>query len=145
MKDTHSSENLLKRIDELPSESDRLKQALEAAEDLVFKYENFLENMEDRYFEVDLKGNFKFANKVFRDRLNIKPCEIQDTNYREFGKQNVNNLLLKKFNQIYKTGIPQRIRWEGPPTTDGKNSYMEILVFLMKNRNGEPIGFQAIA
>jgi len=144
MKDIPSREELLTKLEKMETESSYLEQALRAAEDRAFKYENFLENMEDRYFEVDLKGNYLYVNKAHRDRLNIDPGLIKDSSYRDYGDRDLNDFYFKRFNQVYQTGLPARIRTERTNIRGDQKIYVENLVSLMKNREGEPIGFQGI-
>src|SRR5271156_3778328 len=65
-----------------------------------------LDNIEDAYFEVDLRGIYVFANEAYC-RLYSRPREqVIGSSYKQFQDPERAGLLRDIYNQIYRTGQP---------------------------------------
>ncbi len=115
--------------------------ALQASEE---KYRTILENIEDGYFEVDLQGNFTFYNDATCEILGYAPDELMGVNNREYMDEATARHIYRIFNTVYRTGNPS------PPVTwelirrDGTRCFVETMVSLIRDTDGEPIGFRGI-
>jgi PAS domain S-box-containing protein len=120
------------------------KRAEELLQEREEKYRTLLENMEEGYFEVDLRGNFILVNdslcKIFRGSRDA----LMGLNYKKYSNQEEAQKLYKAYNQVYNTGQPvELIGWEFT-RMDGARGFIESSVYLMRNAQGEPIGFRGI-
>ncbi len=109
------------------------------------KYRTILENIEDGYYEVDIKGNFTFFNDSMCRILGYSQEEMMGINNRHFTDKENAKKLFKTFNEVYKTGKPAKeFGWE-IIRKDGNKRYIAVSVSLQKNSSGESIGFRGIA
>jgi len=120
------------------------KEAEEALGRSEEKYRTILEDMEDSYFEVDLAGNFTFANDSTCRSLGYPREETVGMNYRDFTSEEDVGVVYQAFNQVYRTGQPARdISWT-VVRKDGTRGIVEASVFLLRDDEGEIIGFRGI-
>ncbi|MFX1364394.1 MAG: PAS domain-containing sensor histidine kinase [Promethearchaeota archaeon] len=110
------------------------------------KYLNIINNMMEGYFEIDLKGNFLYANVYFCKTLNYSKEELIGKNYHFIYEKKTCERLFNIFTQIYKTGIPH------PPeevikvvTNKGKLLYVEGSIHLLYDSEGYKVGFYGLA
>jgi PAS domain S-box-containing protein len=109
------------------------------------KYSTILDNIEDGYFEVDLKGNFTFFNDALCRLIGYSATSMAGMNYRQYMDEENSKKVFHTFNQVYKTGEPVRIfDWE-IIQVNGAKSHVDASVSLMTDRKGNPIGFRGIA
>ncbi|MDI7261820.1 MAG: PAS domain S-box protein, partial [Thermodesulfobacteriota bacterium] len=108
------------------------------------RYRTILENIEDGYFEVDLAGNFTFFNDAVCRMLGYSRDEIMGMNNQQYTDPENAKKLYNAFNKVYRTGIPTKgFEWE-IIRKDGTKLYGEVSVSLIRNPNGQPIGFRGI-
>jgi PAS domain S-box-containing protein len=120
----------------------RSKAALQQSEE---KYRAILDNIEDGYFEVDLKGSFTFFNGALSRLLGYSPSAMAGMNYRDYMDEANAQKVYQTFNRVYETGKPAKgIDWE-IIKVDGFKSYLNASVTLMTDAAGNPIGFRGIA
>jgi PAS domain S-box-containing protein len=124
------------------SERKQIETALRESEE---KYRSILENMEDGYFEVDTSGNFIFYNDAMCKILGYEHNSLKGMNNRQYmDKENAQNVF-HAFNHVYRTGKSYKaLDWE-LIRKDGTTCNVETSVSLLKNGNGQPIGFKGIA
>ena len=67
-----------------------------------------MDEMEEWYFEIDLKGNFTFFNDILADALGLSRDDLIGKNYREFIKKEDSASISRLFYQIFKTGRSTR-------------------------------------
>jgi PAS domain S-box-containing protein len=109
------------------------------------KYRTILENIEDGYFEVDLKGNFTFFNDSFCRILGYPPSEMAGMNNRQFLDEINANAVTETFNHVYHTGKPAKgFDWE-VIKADGSRGHVDASVTLIRDEAGNRIGFRGIA
>ena len=130
--------------EEVRQELTERKQAEEALRESEEKYRTILESIEDGYFDVDIAGNFTFFNDALCKIFGLTEEELIGKNFRVFADQETNKEGYKTFNKIYTTGKPVKgFDWE-IKRKDGSNSYIEASVYLRKDSEGQPIGFQGV-
>ena len=109
------------------------------------RYRVLIEEVADGFYEVDLKGNFKFFNKALCRIFGYSRQKIQNSNFRAFMDENNAKIALEAFNKIYRTGEGLvDISWE-IIRKDGERRYLEISASLITDNGGQPIGFRGIA
>ncbi|MGB9700615.1 MAG: PAS domain S-box protein [Thermodesulfobacteriota bacterium] len=123
------------------TERRRFEEALRQGEE---KYRAIVEGMEEGYYEVDLAGNFTFVNEALARMVGYHKEELIGMNNREYMDEETAKKVFKIFNQVYKTGEPYRwIDWE-IISRDGRKRIHEGSVSLMRNTQGEVIGFRGV-
>jgi diguanylate cyclase (GGDEF)-like protein/PAS domain S-box-containing protein len=121
------------------------RQAEEALYQSEERYRTIVEQMEDGYFETDLRGNFTFANDAECRNLGYPREELLGMRSRQYADEENAKALYDLFVGVYKTGVPVKAHDLKLFKKDGTNSYNEISVSLIRNSKGEPIGFRGIA
>ncbi len=124
----------------------RYKQTEDASDLKEKRYRTILEEMDEGYFEVDLKGNFTFVNDAQCRDLGYSREELVGMNYRQYcSDEEAVKGLFNQFNTIYKTGQPSRgIPWEFV-SKDGKRHFNEVSASLIRDAEGKPAGFRGIS
>ena len=109
------------------------------------KYRTILDNIEDGYFEVDLKGNFTFFNDSACRILGYSPAKMPGMNNRQFMDEINAKKVFETFNRVYNTGKPTRgFDWE-IIRADGSKGHVDASVTLITDEGGNRIGFRGIA
>jgi diguanylate cyclase (GGDEF)-like protein/PAS domain S-box-containing protein len=108
------------------------------------RYRGIIENIEDGYYEVNLRGDAFFCNDAYLKILGYSREEWLSMNYREYSNKENAQRLFEIFNGIYRTGIPVNgIEWEFR-RRDGSVINIEETVSLMRDAQGEPFGFRGV-
>lgn len=118
-----------------------LKEAQRALAESERKYRTILETMEEGYGEVDLKGNFTFCNDALCRIHGRSREEMIGMNNREYTTPETAKRIFKIYNGIYKTGIPAKIVNYEIIRKDGSIAMVEDSAALLRDENGDPIGF----
>jgi PAS domain S-box-containing protein len=122
-------------------ERDRSKVAKVKAEE---KLRTVLANIEDGYYELDLRGNLTFFNPTLSKYMGYTEQELLGMNNRQFMSEEMAKKVYKVFNEVYRTGIPSfGSDWE-ILTKTGDIRYFETAVSLLRDSKGEPVGFRCI-
>lgn len=119
----------------------RLEAALEKSEE---RYRTVLDEVQDAYFEVDLAGNFTFVNDSCCRHLGYSREELMGMSYRVFIAKEDVEAVYRAFNQVYRTGEPNRGFGYKVIRKDGSIGYAEISVSLLRDEEGRAIGFRGI-
>jgi len=109
------------------------------------KYRTIIENIQDGYFEVDLAGNFTFANDARCRELGYTRDELIGMNKRQFTDKETGKKLFEAFNKVYRTGEPVKGLDEEVIRKDGTKAFIELSVSLIRDSEGKPIGFRAFS
>jgi len=120
------------------------KQAEEQLRNSEERYRNIIENIEDGYFEVDLKGNMIFANPSALRILGYDKEELNGVNYRRYMDEENARKVFTTFNSVFRTGMPARaFDWE-LIKRKGERIFVETSVSLVRDGEGKPTGFRGI-
>ncbi len=123
----------------------RLEKSEEALRQSEEKYRSILDNIDEGYFEVDLKGNFTFFNSALCRLLGYSPTAMAGMNNRQFMDEENAKKVFLTFNRVYETGKPTKgFDWE-IINSDGSKSQVDASVSLMTDSEGDPIGFRGMA
>jgi PAS domain S-box-containing protein len=126
---------------EIINERKRAEDALSKSEE---KYRTIIENMEDGYHEVDLKGNFTFFNESMLNILGYEREDLLGMNNRQYADEENTRKVYKVYNQVYRTGEPVKdFEWQ-IIRKDGDRRDIEVSISLIRNMEGHPIGFRGI-
>ena len=122
------------------------KQAEEALKQSEERYRTILEEMEDAYSEVDLAGNFTFVNNAVCRDLGYSMEELigKSINYKDFTVEEDIESVFRAFNEVYRTGVPNKgFPWK-TIRKDGSHGFAETSISLLRNGRGEIIGFRCV-
>jgi PAS domain S-box-containing protein len=103
------------------------------------------ENIEDGYYEVDLKGNFTFFNAAMARITGYSHEELIGKNNREMMDKYNTKQVFQVFNKVYLTGLATKaFDWE-LIRKDGSRCVLEVSISLRRSITGEAVGFMGIA
>lgn len=118
--------------------------ALEELRKSEEKHLAIIENIEEGYYESDLKGNLTFFNSSMCQLLGYAREELIGINSRQFTDKENAKKLFKTFYEVYKTGNPAKeFDWQ-VIRKDGTIRHIEASVSQLKDSSGKPIGFRGI-
>jgi len=120
------------------------KQAEAALQESEKKYRTILEGIEDSYLEVDLAGNFQFFNDSFCKMLGYSREELTGMNNQDVTDKANAKKVYQIFTEVYNTEKPAiGVDWE-IIKKDGTQRYVETSVSLIRDQQGQRIGFRGI-
>jgi PAS domain S-box-containing protein len=103
-----------------------------------------LDSLEEGYFEVDLAGNFTFFNNAPVKWTGYSKRELMSMNNRQFQDEETAKKIYQIYNKVYRTGErASPFDWE-IILKDGTRRWVETSVSLIRDSNGQPIGFRGI-
>ncbi|NPU83012.1 MAG: PAS domain S-box protein [Syntrophaceae bacterium] len=121
------------------------KRAEEALRESETKYRHILEDMDDAYFELDLRGDLVFFNEALVRRTGYTREELTGMNYRKYVSPETSKLVSKVFLEIYKTGQAVRLFDYEVIMKDGQIKNYESWANLLSDEQGRPAGFRGMA
>jgi PAS domain S-box-containing protein len=109
------------------------------------RYRLFFEDVADGFYETDLHGHFRFLNAAFTRIFGYPAEDMLGRSFRDFMDERSARLAFEDFNRIYRTGRDiDHARWE-ITREDGQTRVLEISARLIKDENGQRLGFRGIA
>jgi len=142
------SERVLVRFNSKPDQKKKIKpfaagktESLCNAEE---RYAAILEGIEEGYFEVDLAGNMAFFNEALCRISGYPREELLGMNNRDYTDPETAETMFAIFHEIYTTGKPAKVKDYKIIRQDGAPCSVELSASLMRDSNGEPIGFRGI-
>ncbi|MCP4757049.1 MAG: response regulator [Proteobacteria bacterium] len=130
-------EELLQDIKQRKETEEKLRQSEE-------RYRKILEEIEEIYYEVDLTGAFTFFNEAVVRSLGYSKDELMGMTYRQYLDSKNAEQVYEYYNRVYKTDLPATFDYE-MTKRDGTCRQIESSISLIKDKNGDPIGFRGIA
>ncbi len=108
------------------------------------KYRNVLLNIEEGYYEVDLKGGFTFHNETMRNMLGYDDNEMSGLNFRRYLDRRYADKVIRVGKEVYRTGkAAKAIDWR-LIRKNKETLHIEASISLMMDRDGAPVGFRGI-
>jgi PAS domain S-box-containing protein len=108
------------------------------------KFRIILENIEEGYYEVDLKGNFTFVNSAMSKIVGYPKEKLIGMNNREYLDEESAKKVYQVFNRVFKTGKPSRITDIEIRHKDGARFWIEFSAALRQGRDNRPVGFRGL-
>jgi diguanylate cyclase (GGDEF)-like protein/PAS domain S-box-containing protein len=109
------------------------------------RYRTIMDETHDDYYEVDLAGNFTFANDAWCLSVGYTVEELIGINYRATTAKDEAKIIYKAFNQVYLTGQPIRALTTKFVRKDGSYGIGELSAFPIRNDKGDIIGFRGVS
>ena len=108
------------------------------------KYRTILENIQDGYYEVDVKGNFTFFNDQMCKVLGYGEHELKGMNHQTYTDRDNTGKVCSAYNKVYRTGDPIKGFAYEVIRKDGAKRYVEASVSLLTDASGHRVGFRGI-
>ena len=135
-------DNALGMAHERLAEQLKVQSALQESEE---QYRTIIEQMVEGYFELDLAGNYTFANDAECKISGYSREELIGMNNRQYQDEENANKAYQVFSRIYKTGKTVKSLEAEVIKKDGAKGFIEISVSLKRDAEGKPIGFQGFS
>jgi PAS domain S-box-containing protein len=127
----------------------RMSQTIQAREKALReserKYRLILQNIQDGYYETDLKGNLVFFNNALCRILGYTAEDLKGVNYQSLMSPADAERTFETFNAIYRTGRPARAVEGKIIQKSGAEQMIEVSTALIVDAQGAPMGFRGIA
>ncbi|MEN6375616.1 MAG: PAS domain S-box protein [Smithella sp.] len=120
----------------------KFEEDLKASEE---RYRTILENIEDGYYEVDLKGELKFFNESLCKISGFSREELMGTKTRQYVDKDTLKKISSIAKEIIQTGEPKKHSDFQILCKDGFKKHIEISSSLIRDFSGKTIGFRGIA
>jgi len=126
------------------SEEEKRKRAEEALRKSEEKYRAIIENMQEGYHEVDIKGNFTFFNESMCKIIGYEREELLGMNNRQYADEENTRKVYQVYNGVYRTGKPvKNFEWQ-IIRKDGDRRDIDVSISLIRDAEGHPTGFRGI-
>lgn len=109
------------------------------------RYRDIIKTIQDGYFEVDLAGRYTFVNDVVCQHLQRSREELIGMDNRRFQTSQNARMTFRHFQNVFKTGIPEKAFEMDIICKDGTVKTFEVSISLIKNMQGRPVGFRGIS
>ena len=119
----------------------RMEEELKRSEE---RYRTIVESIQDGYFEIDLAGNYTFANDAEGNILGYTKEELIGINYRQYQDEATCKKTFKAFSELYSTGQPIRALEMEVIRKDGSKGVNEISASVIRDEQGKLVGFRGI-
>jgi len=138
------TEQLVQVNKELRQEiSERIKSE-KALSESEKKYRTILENIEEGFFEVDLKGTLTFCNSSLCRITGYSRLELLGMNNRDYTHPETSKRMFNTFNRVYRTGKPAIVSDFEILTKNNQKLIFELSANLIKDDDDIPVGFRGI-
>ncbi len=128
---------LIARYFQQTSARERLRQSEE-------RFRTMLDNIEDSYYEVDVRGNMMFCNASYSRMLGYSEEEFKGMNNRQYQTKEGAARIYQEFNAVYRSGISTKsFDWE-LIRKDGSIVLGDGSIHLIKDKHGKVSGFRGV-
>ncbi|MFC7516518.1 PAS domain S-box protein [Herbaspirillum sp. GCM10030257] len=123
----------------------RRQKAVDALRQSEERYRSILENMNDGYFEVDLKGNYTAVNEALCRQHHCAREEVLKLNYRHFMDAATAAYVYRVYNRIYRTGQSAELTEHTIYRHDGNIGIVQTSIQVVTDDQGKRVGFRGIS
>ncbi len=120
------------------------KRAEEAIRESEEKYRTILKDMDDVYFEVDIKGNITFVNASSCKMSGYSEEELLGMPFKKISASDDIEKTMQYFGEIFLTGKTGKPFLWNLVKKNGEQGFFEIVVSLIRDKQGKSIGFRGI-
>jgi two-component system, sensor histidine kinase and response regulator len=118
------------------------KHSEEALRESEEKYRTILENIQEGYYECDLRGHLTFFNSSLPRIVGTPPEKMLGLSPRAYTDPATASLLFEKFAEVYRTGKPVKSFQYEITTLEGLEKVLETSVLIRCDSSGQIVGFQ---
>lgn len=123
----------------------RLRRAEDSVDLKNERYRTILQEIDESYYENDLKGNLTFVNDALARNLGYSKEELIGMNYRQYSDAETAKKMQILYTEAYRTGKPFT-GFEGAYIRkDGSLRYADVSATLVRDKKGNPIGFRGLS
>lgn len=109
------------------------------------RYRTILDSIEDGYFEVDLQGHISFFNGAMTRLVGVLEKDLPGMHHTAFMDEANAEKVSRAFKSSYETGENSQVMDCQILPRDGGVRDIEMVVSLMRNRQGGIVGFRGMA
>jgi diguanylate cyclase (GGDEF)-like protein/PAS domain S-box-containing protein len=109
------------------------------------KYRLLLDNIEDVFYEADIRGNFTYVNDSAYRIFGYNKNELTGRNYRKLVDRENARKVFAAYNKVFNSGIPERGFCWVITRPDGQKRDIEVSVSPIRDQNGNICGFRGTA
>jgi PAS domain S-box-containing protein len=120
------------------------KLAEDALRESEEKYRTILEDMEDVYFEVDIKGNITFVNPSSCKKSGYSEKELLGMSFKQISMPDGIGMVMQYFGEIFQTGKTGKLFTWNLKKKNGEEGFFEVVASLIRDKQGNPVGFKGI-
>ncbi len=120
------------------------KRAEEAIRESEEKYRTILKDMDDVYFEVDIRGNITFVNASSCKMSGYSEEELLGMPFKKVSAPDDIEKVMEYYGEIFLTGKTGKPFLWSLVKKNGEQEFFEIVVSLIRDKQGKPIGFRGI-
>ncbi len=121
------------------------KKAEVALRESEVKYRSILENIEEVFYEVNLKGDITYVNDAVEKLLGgYTRDELVGLNNRDYTTPETAKRMFDVFNKVYHTGESSKVNDFEIITKDGSTKLLELSSFLIMDQDGNKTGFRGL-
>jgi two-component system, sensor histidine kinase and response regulator len=124
------------------TERKRSEEVLKQSEE---RYRTIIEDLTDAYWEADISGNFTFFNSQVPILQGRSKTELMGLSNREYMDEETTKRAAEVFKEVYRTGSPVTGFEYEMTRGDGTKWCAETNVSLIKDSEGNPVGFRGIS
>lgn len=103
-----------------------------------------IDDLQDGYYQVDLRGNFVAFNQALCRIHGYSAEAMMGMNNRQYTRPEVAEEIFRIFNGVYRTGEPVQVFNYEIIRADGSPRIVDTSVHLVRDRDGQPVGFRGI-
>lgn len=112
------------------------------AEAKLKRYRDFIEDIDDGCFEIDLNGRVTYVNRVVEKRMGYAPGELIGAERFVYAASGEPTRLLDVFQRIFETGEPATVDDLMVRDKDGSHRYVSLTISLIRDEEGNRVGFR---
>jgi PAS domain S-box-containing protein len=120
------------------------KRAEEALRESEEKYRTILEEMDDIYFETDLKGNITFVNPSSCKMSGYSEEELLGMSFKKISAPDDIEKTMQYYGEILLTGKTGKAFLWNLVKKNGEHGFSELVVSFIRDKQGKPLGFRGI-
>jgi len=120
------------------------KAADDALRESEEKYRTILESIEEGCFETDIDGNLTFFSNPFLKILRYSRDELLGANTGKYTSPDTAAKMKGITERLRETGKPENVTDYDVIRKDGSNVSLELSVSLLKDQDGQPMGYRGV-
>ena len=132
------------RNKQLNKEIEKRKQVEIALKNNEVRYRSIIENIDEGYFEMDIKGNISFFNTAFCQLSGFSAKEIESKPGKSFLTPEWYDDVLSKYSEVFRTGTHKSEYCYDAIRKDGTRLTVESSISLIADINDKITGFRGI-